>query len=185
MRARAFIALGILVLVAVQMTLWLRHHHAALPLAAVDFTLTDQDGKPRSSAEWRGKLVLVYFGFSHCSAACPTALAKISEALEKLGDRAKDVQPLFISIDPERDTPARLKEYLKPFHPSFTALTGSQAQLDAVTRAFGVEVRQMEVGGDIMFDHTVDIFLMDKEGRVMQRFPVIVTAQTIADTLPY
>jgi protein SCO1/2 len=108
----------------------------------------------------------VFFGFTHCPDVCPTTLFEISEILRNLGPQADHTAALFISVDPERDTPAALKDYLSSFDPHLRGLTGSAAAVEAVTKAYRVYYRKVPLeGGDYTMDHTAIVYLMDKEGR--------------------
>src|ERR1700732_1190496 len=99
------------------------------------FTLTDQTGKQRSDTEFRGKLMLVYFGYTFCPDVCPTDLMAITQALDALGPAAKDVQPVFITVDPERDTKV-MRDYIRAFHPSLIGLTGTPEEIRKVANSF-------------------------------------------------
>jgi protein SCO1/2 len=130
------------------------------------FSLTDQNGQPFSDKDLKGKLFLVFFGFTHCPDVCPTTLFEISEVLRNLGPEADHTAALFISVDPERDTPAAMKDYLANFDPHIRGLTGDAAALDAVARAYRVYYRKVPLeGGDYTMDHTAIVYLMDKAGR--------------------
>ena len=136
------------------------------------FTLTDQTGRQRSDTEFRGKLMIVYFGYTYCPDVCPTDLMAIAQALDALGPAAAGVQPVFITIDPERDTKA-LAEYVSAFHPSLVGLTGSAEQIRAVAnayKAFYVKVPG-ERGGDYSIDHTGVIYLMGRNGEYLGFMP--------------
>jgi cytochrome oxidase Cu insertion factor (SCO1/SenC/PrrC family) len=136
------------------------------------FTLTDQNGKPRSDIEFRGKLMIVYFGYTFCPDVCPADLMSISQALEALGPAAEGVQPVFITIDPERDTKV-LAEYLAAFHPSFVGLTGSPEQIRKVAnsyKAFYVKVPG-ERGGEYSIDHTGAVYLIGRGGEYLGFMP--------------
>ena len=130
------------------------------------FNLIDQNGQPFSDKDLKGKSYLVFFGFTHCPDVCPTTLFEISEILRNLGPEADHTAALFISVDPERDTPAALKDYLSSFDPHLRGLTGSAAAVDAVAKAYRVYYRKVPLeGGDYTMDHTAIVYLMDKEGR--------------------
>jgi cytochrome oxidase Cu insertion factor (SCO1/SenC/PrrC family) len=136
------------------------------------FTLTDQTGKPRSDIEFRGKLMIVYFGYTFCPDVCPADLMSISQALEALGPAAEGVQPVFITIDPERDTKV-LAEYLAAFHPSFVGLTGSPEQIRKVAnsyKAFYVKVPG-ERSGEYSIDHTGAVYLIGRGGEYLGFVP--------------
>jgi len=130
------------------------------------FNLIDQNGQPFSDKDLKGKSFLVFFGFTHCPDVCPTTLFEISEILRNLGPEADHTTALFISVDPERDTPAAMKDYLSSFDPHLRGLTGSAAAVEAVAKAYRVYYRKVPLeGGDYTMDHTAIVYLMDKEGR--------------------
>lgn len=137
------------------------------------FTLTDQYGKQRSDIDFRGKYMLIYFGYTTCPDVCPTALQEMTVALDELGDAARDIQPIFITVDPERDTVARMKEFAANFHPRLLALTGS---LDAVKKAakeyrvYFAKAKNDEAPDGYLMDHTSIIYLMDRDGRYLTHF---------------
>lgn len=135
------------------------------------FKLTDQDGRTVSDQDLRGKPYLIFFGFTHCPEVCPTALFDMSEVLRNLGADADKTAALFISVDPERDTPAVLKDYLSSFDPHVRGLTGDAASLAAVFKAFRVYYKKVPLeGGDYTMDHTALVYLMDKDGRFVAPF---------------
>jgi protein SCO1/2 len=135
------------------------------------FQLTDQDGRPVSDRDLRGKPYLIFFGFTRCPDVCPTALFDISEVMRSLGPDADSTAALFISVDPERDTPAVLKDYLSSFDPHVRGLTGDAASLAAVFKAFRVYYKKVPLdGGDYTMDHTALTYLMDKDGRFVAPF---------------
>lgn len=137
-----------------------------------DFVLTDQNGAPFDSRTLRGKAALVFFGFTHCPDVCPTTLAAMTNVLETLGPDADKVQPVFVSVDPERDTPTQLKAYGELFDPRIVMLTGTTAEIDAVTKAWHVYYKRMptEDSGNYVVDHTASVFLVDREGRFRSTF---------------
>jgi protein SCO1/2 len=137
------------------------------------FTLTDATGRRRSSSEFRGKLLVVYFGYTYCPDVCPTDVMAISEALRALGSAAQDIQPVFITIDPERDTPPLLADYLAAFHPGFIGLTGSPDEIRAVAnsyKAFYAKAPDAR-GGDYSIDHAGVIYLMGRNGEYLGFMP--------------
>jgi protein SCO1/2 len=137
------------------------------------FALTDHTGKLRTDADFRGKLMLVYFGFTFCPDICPTDLMAIGQAIDKLGPAGDEVQPLFISVDPERDTAAHLAEYVPFFHPRLIGLTGDAAHIRDAARAYRVYYAKVAIGGaaDYTFDHSGFIYLMDRDGKYVGFFP--------------
>jgi cytochrome oxidase Cu insertion factor (SCO1/SenC/PrrC family) len=149
------------------------------------FSLIDHNGQPRSDKDFRGKLLLIYFGFIYCSDICPIDLQAISGALDKLGPQAGDVQPLFITVDPEQDTPDQLKPHVALFHPKLIGLTGSLAQIRKVANDFKVYFAksQSSIKDDRGVDHSGFTFLIDREGRYLGFFPPATSADQIATVL--
>jgi len=135
------------------------------------FALPDQWGKVRSLADFRGKLVLLYFGFASCPDVCPTDLAVIGEALRLLGPRAEAVQPVFVTLDPQRDTPAVLREYVAAFHPRFVALRGSEAQTREVATSYKVFYEKVPQGKGYAIDHMAFTFVLGRDGRYLAFLP--------------
>jgi cytochrome oxidase Cu insertion factor (SCO1/SenC/PrrC family) len=143
-----------------------RVHGTGVPAIGGPFTLTDQDGKPRSSAAFRGRFMLIYFGYTYCPDVCPTTLALMGDALDKLGNTRRRIVPIFITVDPERDTPAQLKSYLKAFGPGFVGLTGSVKTITKVAGAYRVYFKKHPLpGGGYGMDHSSVIYLMGPDGR--------------------
>jgi len=135
------------------------------------FKLTDQDGKPVSDLNFRGKPFLVFFGFTHCPDVCPTTLFEVSEVMRKLGPDADKTAALFITVDPERDTPDKLKEYLSSFDPHLRGATGNLDTVAAVAKAYRVYYKKVPTDkGDYTMDHTAIVYLMDKDGRFVAPF---------------
>jgi protein SCO1/2 len=144
-----------------------------MPSAAIGgpFQLLDQDAKPVSEQDFKGKPLLVFFGFVHCPDICPTTLFEMSEVLRKLGPDADRVNALFITVDPERDTPAVLKDYLSSFEPQIRGLTGDPAAIAAVEKTYRVYARKVPLdGGDYTMDHSAVMYLMNKEGKFVAPF---------------
>ena len=135
------------------------------------FEMVDQDGKTVTDADFRGKPFLVFFGFTHCPDICPTKLFELSEVLTRLGKGADKVNAIFVTVDPERDTPEKLKLYISSFHPRISALSGSRAQVDAIMKAYSAYAKRTPLeGGGYTMDHTSVVYLMDKEGRFIAPF---------------
>lgn len=130
--------------------------------------LTDHHGKPRTLTEFRGKAVLLYFGYTSCPDVCPTALARFAAALKQLGTDAARVQVLFVTIDPERDTQEKLAAYVPWFDPSFIGLYGDAASTEAVAREFKVYYAKKETSGGMAYvlDHTAGAYAFDPSGRI-------------------
>jgi len=137
---------------------------AANPNAA-DIAFVDQDGIPRTFQDYRGRLLAVFFGFARCPDVCPTRLFEMSQLMEQLGSDRERVQVLFITLDPERDTPALLKSYLAAFDPLFAGATGTPAQMETLAARFYVAYRKVPVGDDYTIDHSAATYLIDPTGQ--------------------
>jgi len=158
----------------------------AIQTAAIGgpFHLIDQDGRPFSDKDLKGKTFLVFFGFTHCPDVCPTTLFEISEIMRNLGPEADRTAALFISVDPERDTPQAMKDYLSSFDPHVHGLTGDSTALTAAAKAYRVYYKKVPLdGGDYTMDHTAIVYLMDKEGRFVSPFNMKRTAEAAAADL--
>ena len=130
------------------------------------FTLIDQNGAKRSSADFHGRYMLIYFGYSSCPDVCPTTMALMADALDKLGPKANAIVPVFITIDPERDTPARLKPYVASFGPRFVGLTGDIASIKKVAELYRVYIKKQPLaGGNYAMDHSSVIYLMGPDAK--------------------
>jgi protein SCO1/2 len=132
------------------------------------FSLIDGDGKPVTDQTWRGKYMLVYFGYTYCPDVCPTTLTNVAAALDKLGPKADQLQPLFITVDPQRDTPAVVKQYAAAFSPRLIGLTGSPAQIAAAAKEYRVYYAKHQTGPgpeDYSMDHSSVLYLMGPDGR--------------------
>ena len=149
------------------------------------FTLTDQDGKQVTEQTYKGKLMLIYFGFTYCPDACPTALGVMGAALDKLDVAGDRVMPMLISIDPDRDTPAVMKDYVGNFHPRMAGLTGTPEQVAAVAKAYRVFYAKAPgaTPDDYVMDHTSLIYLMDGEGNYLTHFGPQATPDQVADEI--
>ena len=148
------------------------------------FQLVDHAGRPRSDADFRGKTLVLYFGYTFCPDVCPTELQSISLALDLLGPNAAAVQPLFISVDPERDTPARLADFVSSFHPQFVGLTGDLAAIRRTALAYKVFfARHRTDSANYPVDHTGFIYLVGKDGRYRGFLPPGSSPEDIGDAL--
>ena len=143
-----------------RLTVW--PPHAESP----QFNLRDLDGRPRSLADFRGRVLVVFFGFTHCPDACPTALFKLALVMKQLGSVSGRIQVLFITLDPERDTPAVLKSYVSAFDPKFVALTGTNTEIDAAAASFFVQFAKVGTGADYSIDHSTATYVIDAAGRL-------------------
>lgn len=157
------------------------------------FTLTDQNGRTVTDADFRGSLMLVFFGYSSCPDVCPLTLSTMTEALEQMGDDAESVTPIFITIDPERDTVERLHDYAARFHPSLVALTGTPEQIAQAADGYHVYYKRVpmdmsDAGGEHAghdmsgygMDHTSIIYLMGREGEYLAHFDQNTTPAQLA-----
>ncbi len=136
------------------------------------FSLINQDGKPVTDASFRGAYMLVYFGYTYCPDLCPTGLQSIGQALDTLGADAGKVKGVFITVDPERDTPAKLKAYVSNFHAGIEGLTGTPAQIASVARKYQASYAKGDIvdGQDYEMDHTSRIYLMGPKGEFIAAF---------------
>ncbi len=135
---------------------------------AKGFALTDQNGQRRTLEDFRGKLVFVFFGFTHCPDVCPTTLAEMAGIMKALGPESERLQVVFITLDPERDTPELLASFVPAFHPSFLGLTGDQATIDKVAKDFKVFAQKVpgKDGKSYTIDHTAGSYVFDAQGRI-------------------
>ena len=141
------------------------------PHRAPDFLLRGSDGSDASLGRYRGKVVLLTFGFTYCAAVCPTTLATLAQARAALGKAGQSVQVIFVTIDPERDTPRQLHDYVTAFDPSFLGATGTPQALASTRNAYGVTAKQEGTGPNRAFAHTSSIFLIDPSGRLRAMMP--------------
>lgn len=168
--------LGALLIAIVSYEFWLpqKLHGEVIepPKPMPDFTLQSAQG-PVSLSSFRGKLVVLYFGYTACPDLCPTTLATLHEAVEALGDKAQEVQVIFISVDWKRDTPEILEKYNAHFNPNFLGLTGTQAQIDEVTKDFGIFylLNLPNENGFYTVDHTASTRVLDRQGRLHLIWP--------------
>jgi protein SCO1/2 len=135
------------------------------------FNLIDHNGKPLTDENMKGHPFLVFFGFTHCPDVCPTTLFDVSEVLKQLGPDAGGARALFVTVDPERDTPAIMKDYLSNFDPNLVGVTGSRDAIDKTLKAYRVYSKKVPTeGSDYTMDHTALVYLMDKQGRFVAPF---------------
>ena len=152
------------------------------PVPAPDFTLTDQHGRPFRLSDQRGRVVLLFFGYTHCPDVCPTTLATWKQVYDALGTEAQRVRFVFITVDPERDTPERLRAHVALFNPDFIGLTGPPEVLEAVYQAYGV-YREKDASAKTalgyLVNHTASTLLIDPQGRWRLRFSFGTPAEDI------
>ena len=173
-------------------TLWILGDRAAEPQTRTygeaqiggPFSLVDQNGKRRSEADFRGRYMLVFFGFTNCPDVCPTTLAVLSETFKELGPKADEIVPVFISIDPERDTPEILKSYLSSFGPRFVGLTGTAAEVAKTAEAYRVYYQKVPLdGGGYTMNHSSVIYLMDRDGKFAAHYTLEIGPDALAADL--
>lgn len=172
--ARGSCVLGLVLVVGLANPLALRDARSATdaPHIRGEFSLVDHHGRSVSEESYRGRWLLVFFGYTHCPDICPTTLMTVSSVLASLGDDADAVQALFITVDPERDTPARLREYLTAFRSPVTGLTGTPAQVEAAA-SFLARYRKVRVGDQpdaYTFDHSAYLYPMNPSGEFSTAF---------------
>jgi protein SCO1/2 len=147
------------------------------------FELMDGNGRVVTDRDFRGKWMLVYFGYTHCPEACPTALQDMANALDIVGDKKREVAVIFITVDPERDTPAVMKDYVSAFEAPITALSGTPEQVAAAARAYRVYYAKHPTKDGYDMDHTSIIYVMDKQGRFIANFTHETAPEQIAAKL--
>lgn len=167
-----------------------RYHGTVIqsPTPVPDVTLTAHTGRSVTLQDLRGRVLLIYFGYTYCPDACPTTMAELAAAVEELSpEQRAQVQVILISVDPERDTPARLADYVAHFSPSFLGMTGSQEELEAVAAPFGVYFEKGEpLGSDgYLVDHTASVFAVDKEGDLRLIYSYATPSEDIVADLRY
>jgi protein SCO1 len=147
---------------------WLSGSGASSSLVGGPFTLQNGDGRQVTDRDFRGKFMLVYFGFTFCPDVCPTTLNEVADALERLGPKAAKLHPIFITVDPQRDTPSVVKQYAAAFTPRLIGLTGSQEQIAQVAKEYRVYYAERRTGpgpGDYAMDHSSVLYLMGTDGK--------------------
>ncbi len=192
MRNLKFLGLGFSTVLFLGLAGWwgmarLRPHvfHGMLiqsPQPAPDFTLMTQEGQHLRLSDFRGQVVVLYFGYTFCPDVCPATLAEVARAMRLLGEKAAQVQVMMITVDPERDTPAKLGEYVTHFDPSFLGLSGSQQEIARVATLYGIFYEKHEDG---RVDHTATLTVVDRQGAVKLIFPFGTSGEEIAEDLAY
>lgn len=178
----AFLA-GALALFAV---VWITLPKEATQASSVGgpFHLIDQNGRAVTEQDFKGKPFLVFFGFTYCPDICPTTLFDMSEVLKRLGPDAERTAALFITVDPERDTPDKMKDYVSSFHPRIFGLTGTSEEIAKVEKEYRVYAKKVPLKeGDYTMDHTAVVYLMDKDGRFVAPFNLKKSADEAAADL--
>ena len=150
------------------------------------FQLFDHNGRPRNNSDFRGRFMLIYFGYSYCPDVCPTALQIMSTALQFLGKKATSIQPIFITVDPKRDTQEHLKDYVKNFYPGMVALTGTEDLIQAAAKKYRIyfaKASQNETksnSNDYLLDHSSIVFFMGRDGNYITHFNHQTNAEAMA-----
>jgi protein SCO1/2 len=154
---------------------------------AADFTLMSAGDQPIRLSDYRGKVVLLYFGYTHCPDACPTTMAETKVAFAELGEQAVDVAVIMISVDPERDTPAILAEYVQQFDPRFVGGTLPLDEVTALASAYGVIFRKQEgsVATGYLLEHSTQLIALDRQGYTRMILPYGLRGEEMADDLRY
>ncbi len=153
------------------------------PLPSPDFSLTSQDGVPRSSRTFGQEILVVYFGYTFCPDVCPLTLSNLSRAFRAMGEEGDRIQVVLITVDPARDTPERLEGYLTNFHPSFVGFTGSEEEIRAVADGFGAYFARGEGEEGYTVDHTSRAFVLGRDREIVLTFPVTASPQEMARDL--
>lgn len=150
------------------------------------FALTDHFGKPVTEKDFFGKFLLIYFGFTHCRVVCPRTLTKLTGALDRIGDKAASIAPVFVSVDPQRDSPEVMKDYLEAKFPRFLGLTGSATETEEAKKAFRVFAERRADPDDpdgYAVPHTAIAYLMGPDGGYRDHFADVVGEETVAQRL--
>jgi protein SCO1/2 len=142
------------------------------PIPAADFTLTSASGEAVSLSDYRDEIVLLYFGYTFCPDICPTTLSELSEVQRELDDAGEKIQVVMVTVDPERDTPEKLGEYVAHFHPDFAGLSGTKEEIDAAGEGFGIyyEKNEGSEATGYLVDHTARVFVVDPQGNYQLSF---------------
>ena len=158
------------------------------PEEASAFTLNVADGKTVSLSDFRGKIVLVYFGYTFCPDVCPATLGAVTQALKDLGDQADEVQLIMVSVDPGRDTPEKLAEYVQHFNPTFIGGTNTPEEVAKIASLYGIFYQisgETTSNGDYLIDHTATLMAIDRDGFLKVVFPFGITSDELTDDLKY
>ena len=152
---------------------------------ARDFSLTDHNGQQRTLADFKGKVVAIFFGYVHCPDVCPTTLSDFAAALQQLGPQAERVQVLFVTVDPQRDSPELLKQFVPAFNPWFLGMYGDEATLTQLAKEYKVVYQKTSVKGadDYLIDHSAGTYVYDPQGRLRLLMPYGSSPEAIAHDL--
>lgn len=157
------------------------------PAPAADFILTDQAGKRYQLSQQHGKVALIFFGYTNCPDVCPITLSEFKRIKTILGERAGEVQFIYVTVDPERDTPERIRAYLANFDPDFIGLTGSRSELESVWKSYGVYQQRQDPGSaaGYLVDHSARIYAIDPQGNWRLNYPFGMEPQKIAQDVAH
>jgi protein SCO1 len=157
------------------------------PIEAADFILIDQNGEPYRLSEQRGKLVVIFFGYTHCPDICPSTLSEFQKIQKDLKSSASEVDFVFITVDPERDTPDQLASYLEFFDPSFIGLWGESGEMQKVWSDYGVYQMKQDAGSaaGYLVDHSTRMYVIDQKGLLVLTYPFGFDAEKIVDDIAY
>lgn len=180
---RVFLLVILLALILTSCSTY-RYHGQLLdkPMTISDLVLTDQTGQPRSLQEFKGEVVMVYFGYTFCPDVCPTTLTEMKKTFELLGNKAEEVNFVMVSVDPGRDTPQALGAYLSNFNPTFIGLSGTPDQIADAALPFGVfyEKHEGTAATGYLVDHTASVMVLDRQGRLRLIIPFQTPAEDVA-----
>ena len=165
----------------------IENSQSGTPLIGGSFSLTDHNGRTVTDKDLRGRHLLIFFGYTYCPDICPTNLSTMTTALEMLGARAQQIQPAFVTIDPERDNPEQLKMYVSHFHPKLLGLTGTPAQIKQVAQVYRIHAAKADEdpqdAENYLMDHTSLTYLMGPDGKYKTFFRHGMTAEAMAEKL--
>jgi len=153
------------------------------PIPAPEFSLLSHRGERVNSSDFRGTVLAVFFGYTSCPDVCPLTLSNLGQAFREMGEEGERIQVLLVTVDPARDSPQRLRDYLRAFHPSFLGLSGTEEEIREVTNEFGAFFARTGEGEDYTVDHTARTFIIDSSGQIPLTFPVTATPQEMARDL--
>ena len=157
------------------------------PIPAADFELTDQNGDTFKLSNHNGEVVLIFFGYTNCPDVCPVTLSEFKQVKAQLGDKAEDVQFVYITVDPERDTVQRMKDHLENFDPTFVGLTGDTSDLELVLKAYGVYAAKVDSGSaaGYLVDHTARVYAIDVNGNLRLTYPFETGSDALAADIQF
>lgn len=170
-------------LVWIQYQTFTGHGQSVKPVESPTFTLLDHQGRSVTEADFKGRFLLVYFGYTYCPDVCPTSLSTQAQALDRLGPAADRLEPVMVTIDPQRDTAPIMAEYVRSFSPRIRGLTGTPAQIEQAAKQFGVIYTKHGDGDDYVMDHSAFTVLIGPDGKRLEQFPHGISAETLAERL--